>query len=97
MVSRKASLLLTVLASCCLLPVAATAQQNTPAPVEPLTEEEMLVVDGQAYAKAYGVTVQEAMRRILVMTDTTEAVDALAGEFAGRVGGQFFTHGSDFG
>lgn len=67
------------------------------APNEPLTFDEMLVLDGQSYAKIYGVSLEEGMRRVLVMHDTTEAINALSGEFAGKIGGQYFTHGADFG
>jgi hypothetical protein len=97
MITLKSCLLIAFLASSGFLAVDAIAQTAPAEPVEPLTREEMLVADGQVYAKTYGVTLQEAMRRILVMNDTSEAVDALATEFNGQIGGQFFTHGADFG
>jgi hypothetical protein len=84
-----------------IIPFAANAQQmpsesNESAP-ESLTFDEILVLDGQSYAKIYGVGLEEAMRRILAMNDTTESVETLSSEFAGKTGGQYFTHGSDFG
>lgn len=57
----------------------------------------MLVLDGKSYAKIYSIGLEEAMRRVLVMNDTTESVDTLSSEFGGKVGGQYFTHGADFG
>lgn len=97
MIALESRLAIVLMASSGLLPVAATAQESPIGTTDPLTQEEMLVADGQIYAKTYGVSLQEAMRRILVMNDTSESVDALTGEFTGQIGGQYFTHGADFG
>ena len=82
-------------------PLTASAQQSqataSEGASEPLTFDEMLVLDGKSYARIYGVGLAEAMRRVLVMNDTAEPVETLSSEFAGQIGGLYFTHGSDFG
>ena len=84
-----------------IVPLTAAAQQSPTTTdygaLEALTFDEMLVLDGQSYAKLYGVGLEEAMRRVLVMNDTAESVGSLSSEFAGKIGGQYFTHGADFG
>lgn len=64
---------------------------------EPLTFDEMLVLDAKSYARIYGVGLGEAMRRVLVMHDVVEPAGSLSAEFAGQIGGLYFTHGNDFG
>ena len=48
---------------------------------EPLSFDEMLVLDGQSYARIYGVPLDEAMRRVLVMNDTVEAIAVFPASF----------------
>ena len=83
------------------MPTMATAQEQDGAipesEIETLTFDEMLVLDAQSYVKLYGVSLEEAMRRVMLMHDTQEEVIGLSEEFAGQIGGQYFTHGSEFG
>ena len=46
--------------------------------VELITAEEALVIDGKAYTERYGVSLEEAMRRLTIMAGTAEEIDALA-------------------
>lgn len=66
---------------------------NAPA----VSAEEALVIDGRSYAKRYGVSLEEAMRRILVMAGTGEEVASLDSEFGDQVAGVYFDHGASFG
>ena len=64
--------------------------------VELITAEEALVIDGKAYAERYGVSLEEAMRRLTIMAGTAEEIDALEEEFGDQLAGIYFQNGQDF-
>lgn len=87
-----------------LLPFCGTptlAQNATPLPpvsdgIEPISAEEALLVDAQHYAKDFNVSLEEAMKRLVVMAGTVEQVDAIEKEFGPTMSGVYFDNGPAF-
>lgn len=66
--------------------------------IEALTDAEALAVDAKFYAESYGVSEEEAMRRLLIMTDSWESIDQIKNEYGSRISGLYFDNSSsDFG
>ena len=63
----------------------------------PLTDAEALAIDAKYYAQTYGVSEDEAMRRILIMHDSSEEIAKLKAEYGDRISGMYFDNGPDFG
>lgn len=58
---------------------------------------ETLAFDAKHYAASYGVTLDEAMRRLLIMHDTNNQVASLNDQYKNVLSGIYFDNGSDFG
>src|SRR5690348_369252 len=63
-------------------------------PVE--TQEQALADDAVQYAAQFGVTADEARRRLKAQQDSVAATDAIAREFAGRLAGISIEHAPDY-
>lgn len=76
----------------------ATEQASVP-PTEDasLTAEEALVLDGKAYAERFGVSLEEAMRRVTIMAGTSEQIEAIQQEFNQELSGAYFDNSNNFG
>lgn len=78
-----------------LLSTASVASESN---IEPLTEAEALAVDAKYYAETYGVSEDEAIRRLLIMTQSQEALDKLKNVYGSKISGIYFDSNSrDFG
>lgn len=91
------------IASAALFTPAITAAQDEASKLPETTDavlivsaEEALAIDGKAYAARYGVSLEEAMRRILIMASTSEQVAALESEFSEQVSGIYFDNSGAF-
>jgi hypothetical protein len=82
-------MILSLLAAGALITGTAAAQ-----PVQPLAEP--LAEDAVQYAAAFGVTPDEALRRLKAQQATVSATDAIAREFAGRLAGISIEHVPDY-
>jgi hypothetical protein len=65
-----------------------------PGPV--LTPEETLVLDAKAYMQIHGVSLEEAMRRMIVMASASEEIEALEAQHGAELAGTYFEHGPEF-
>ena len=74
-----------LLSFCALLTTAATAQ-----PI--LTQAQALAEDSVQYAAQFGVSVDEAIRRLTAQQSSVETTDGIAREFAGRLAGISIEH-----
>ncbi len=57
---------------------------------------EALALDAKYYAEDYGVTEDEALRRLLIMHGTKEQVKAIEAEYGDRISGVYFDNGAEF-
>ena len=64
-----------------VMPTAADSQETQ---VAAMSKAQALAIDAKHYARAYEVSHTEAMRRMLVMNDAQQPIDALKEEFADR-------------
>lgn len=95
----KSSAGLSVMFALCYPAIAQDGQSELPEvndDVELITPEEALVIDGKAYAERYGVSLEEAMRRLTIMAGTAEEIDALEEEFGDQLAGIYFQNGQEF-
>ena len=60
-----------------LLSLTVSSAWASDADTTPLTDAEALAVDAKYYAQTYGVSEDEAMRRILIMSDSFEEIARL--------------------
>ncbi len=58
---------------------------------------ETLAFDAKHYAASYGVTLDEAMRRLLIMHGTDNQVAGLSDKYKNVISGLYFDNGPDFG
>lgn len=58
--------------------------------------EEGIALEAAAYAKAYGVSEDEAVRRLALMHDSAEDLQAIQSGLGDQLGGVFFDNGADF-
>lgn len=80
-------------------PVLAQDTQSLPVSsdgAKPMSAEEALVYDGQAYAQRYGVSLEEAMARLVVMAGTANQIDMIESELGQELSGIYFNNGPDF-
>jgi hypothetical protein len=69
----------------------------TPLPAQPVqTQAEALADDAVQYAAQFGVTPDEALRRLKAQQASVSATDALAHEFADRLAGISIEHSPDY-
>jgi len=67
------------------------------APAQPIqTQAEALADDAVQYAAQFGVTPDEALRRLRAQQESVAATDAIASEFAGRLAGISVQHAPDY-
>lgn len=78
------------------IPVSAVAQDDEETQVAPMSKAQALAIDAKHYARAYEVSHVEAMRRILVMNDAQEQIDAIKKEFSDRLDDVGFTNEPEF-
>jgi hypothetical protein len=52
--------------------------------------------DAQSYASAYGIGVIEAKRRLMIMTQSADEIEALETELGDSLSGAYFDNGADF-
>lgn len=94
----KKTLLLSALSALPLifLPLAASAQTtdttSTSQAAEPtvLTEDEALAIDAKIYADSYGVSFDEALKRLLIMQDSEKDIATTASEEGTDYAGRYF-------
>jgi len=60
------------------------------------TQAEALADDAVQYAAQFGVTPDEALRRLRAQQESVAETDAIASEFAGRLAGIFLQHAPDY-
>jgi hypothetical protein len=70
---------------------------ETAEPTAVLDAAEALALDAQHYAASYGVTEQEAMRRLLIMHGTTDQIADVEQQHGPTIAGIYFDNGPDFG
>ncbi|WP_298890276.1 hypothetical protein [Acinetobacter sp.] len=80
------------LAICSPVTTYASDQNSTP-----LSAAEALAIDAKYYAESYGVSEDEAMRRILIMHDSSDQIKQLQQEYGTKISGIYFDQGKDFG
>lgn len=85
-----------------LLLAAATFSAPSPAsestqPTPVLDAAEALALDAQHYAASYGVSEEEAMRRLLIMHGTTDQIADVEQQHGPTIAGVYFDNGPDFG
>ena len=78
------------------MPVSTVAQDSKETQVAPMSKTQALAIDAKHYARAYGVSHVEAMRRMLVMNDAQEQIDAIKKEFSDRLDDVGFTIEPEF-
>ena len=61
-----------------------------------MSKAQALAIDAKHYARAYEVSHVEAMRRMLVMNDAQEQIDAIKKEFSDRLDDAGFTNEPEF-
>jgi hypothetical protein len=61
-----------------------------------LDQAEALALDAKIYAENYGVSQEEALRRLLIMLDTGSEVAAVEQQERSRLAGVYFDNGSQF-
>ncbi|EPR9360838.1 hypothetical protein SOI69_09045 [Acinetobacter pittii] len=74
---------------------AADSNSNQQKPV--MNVAETLAFDAKHYAASYGVTLDEAMRRLLIMHGTDNQVAGLSDKYKNVISGLYFDNGPDFG
>lgn len=70
---------------------------NEAVPDDVLAPEEALVLDGKSYAARFNVSLDEAMRRILIISGTNDEIAALDQELGDEMAGVYFDNGQNFG
>lgn len=78
------------------IPVSAVAQDDEETQVASMSKAQALAIDAKHYARAYEVSHVEAMRRMLVMNDAQEQIDAIKKEFSDRLDDVGFTNEPEF-
>ena len=63
---------------------------------EALDQGEALAVDAKIYASNYGVSQEEALRRLLIMLDTSSEIAGIEQEQDSRLAGVYFDNGPQF-
>lgn len=76
-----------------VIPTAADSQETQ---VAAMSKAQALAIDAKHYARAYEVSHIEAMRRMLVMNDAQQPIDAIKEEFANRLAESGFTTEPEF-
>src|SRR3954451_13443360 len=90
-VPRKAMAASAALLSALLLSPSSVEAQTTP-----LSGAQALDSDAASYARAYGVPVDEAKRRMLLEATSGEEIGQLELELASTLSGAYFDNGKDF-
>ncbi|MGB7374149.1 S1 family peptidase [Pontixanthobacter sp.] len=78
-------------------PVAFDEPGHDVAQPEPLDLAETLAAEAKSYSGIYGVSHEEAMRRLTIMHGTGEEIRALETEIGSELAGTFFDNSADFG
>jgi hypothetical protein len=65
--------------------------------IDALDQSEALAVDAKIYAENYGVSYDEAMRRLLIMLDTSNEIASIEQQEGSRLAGVYFDNGAQFG
>lgn len=73
-------------------PSLASAQSQPTAALRVQSQAEAVAQDGAAYAARYGVTLDEAVRRLRIQEDSVAATDRIRREHAGRLAGISVEH-----
>lgn len=73
-----------------------TAEEHEAAQPEPFDEAEVLAWEANAYASAYGVSEEEAMRRLVLMHGTPESLAAIANSEGEQLAGLYFENDGEF-
>ena len=79
-----------------VIPISTVAQDSKETQVAPMSKAQALAIDAKHYARAYEVSHVEAMRRMLVMNDAQEQIDAIKKEFSDRLDDAGFTNEPEF-
>lgn len=61
-----------------------------------VSSEQALTTDAQHYARNYGVSLDEAKRRLLIMANSGPEIEALEQEFKGKIAGIYFDNRGEF-
>ncbi|MDC0886488.1 hypothetical protein OAS19_01680 [Altererythrobacter sp.] len=78
-------------------PLNAQTPTNTePTEVSVLSDEEALTLDARYYARTYGTSLEEAMRRVALMASAQEDLADGIVQAGGRYAGAFFNHDGEF-
>lgn len=78
------------------IPISIVVQDSKETQVAPMSKAQALAIDAKHYARAYEVSHVEAMRRMLVMNDAQEQIDAIKKEFSDRLDDVGFTNEPEF-
>ena len=79
-----------------VIPISTVAQDSKETQVVPMSKAQALATDAKHYARAYGVSHIEAMRRMLIMNDAQEQIDTIKKEFSDRLDDAGFTNEPEF-
>ena len=79
-----------------VIPISTVAQDSKETQIAPMSKAQALATDAKHYARAYGVSHIEAMRRMLIMNDAQEQIDTLKKEFSDRLDDAGFTNEPEF-
>src|SRR5687767_11190261 len=82
-------------AALCLALGAAPSSAQDAEPTR-LTPAQALESDARSYARAYGVDLEEAKRRMLIMGSSGGEIAALEGEIGAALAGSYFSHDGTF-
>nr|WP_137678008.1 hypothetical protein [Parerythrobacter lutipelagi] len=87
-----------LLSASCLSLFAAPAALASPDGGDPVlvSDAEALAMDAQQYARAYGVSFEEAARRMLLMHDSGDQVAQVEETNSSQLAGAFFDHSGEF-
>nr|WP_174506103.1 hypothetical protein [Acinetobacter sp. Marseille-Q1620] len=77
--------------------ISLAATDNSIAPKPLMNVAETLAFDAKHYAASYGVSLDEAMRRLLIMHGTNEQIAQINENFKNQISGIYFDNGADFG
>ena len=72
-------------------------QDATAQTADTLDQSEALALDAKIYAANYGVSQEEALRRLLIMLDTGDEIASIEQQEGSRLAGVYFDNGSQFG
>ena len=79
-----------------VIAVSTVAQDSKETQIAPMSKAQALATDAKHYARAYGVSHIEAMRRMLIMNDAQEQIDTIKKEFSDRLDDAGFTNEPEF-